>query len=369
MLPMLPKDEFTRIRSLASLARATGRSGTLEEHLERAAEGARAALGAASVSVSRLEPGTGQVRTLLNVGDLGPSEQRWPEDEVYATSDFPCLSLVRDAVQTWTVQVDDPEGDARERQLLTELGKGSSVGAPLVVDGVLWGELYATRHLGDEPFGQDETAYLEALTAILAGAVSRALREESLEELAYLDPLTGLANRRALDERAASAFHHSEPAPRPVTVVVADINGLKRVNDTAGHLVGDQLIKAVAGAMRRHFSRLPGALVARVGGDEFTVLVVGHEPAAVLEVSDGLCNLTWNLGFPADLSCGAASVLVEPGQTYDPRRLFAAADRAQYAAKRGRVRRTLLADEGEEGDPDDWGSDAPDEGISRAHPA
>lgn len=342
---MLPKDEFTRIRSLAALARDTGRSGTLTEILEVAAEGALTAIGAASVSVSRLESGTGVVRTLLNVGELGPTEARWPEDETYHSDEFACLQLLTAGAMTWATTVDDPEGDPREIELLRELGKGSSMGAPLVVDGVLWGELYATRSVGDVPFGPDETAYLEALTAILAGAISRALRERSLEEMAYHDPLTGLANRRALDERAEWAFDHADGAPRPVTIVVADINGLKRVNDTQGHLVGDQLIKAVASAMLKHFSRLPGALVARVGGDEFTALVVGHDPAAVVQVSDELCKLTWNLGSPASLSCGAATVMVGHGIELNPRQLFSAGDRAQYVAKHGRLRRTVLADD------------------------
>jgi diguanylate cyclase (GGDEF)-like protein len=341
---LLPEDSFTRIRSLAALARDTGRSGTLSEIIEVAAEGAREAIGAASVSVSRLESGTGVVRTLLNVGDLGPDEERWPADEAYPIDEFACLGLLTQGTVSWSTSLDDPDGDPREIELLRELGKGSSMGAPLVVDGVLWGELYATRRVSEPAFGEDDIAYLEALTAILAGGISRALREQSLEAMAYHDPLTGLANRRALDERADWAFDHADGAARPVTVVVADINGLKRVNDTHGHLVGDQLIKSVGGAMLRHFSRLPGALVARVGGDEFTVLVVGHDPADVVTVADELCGLTWNLGTPATLSCGAASVLVGDGETLNPRELFAAGDRAQYVAKRGRLRRTVCAD-------------------------
>ena len=353
---MLPKDEFTRIRSLASLARSTGRSGTLDELLETAAEEARRALGAASVSVSRLEQGTGVVRTIVNVGLLGPTEERWPENETYAIGDFANLQLIADGSLTWTIHVDEPGADAREVELLRELDKGTAVGAPLIVDGTLWGELYATRSLGETVFGAEEVAYLEALTAILAGGVSRVLREQSLEEMAYHDPLTGLLNRRALDERAAWAFEHGDETARPVTVVVADINGLKRVNDTHGHLAGDQLIKSVAGALQRQYSRLPGALVARVGGDEFTVLVVGHDPAAVVAVSDGLCARTWSFGSGADLSCGAATAMVGGGSTLSPRQLFAAADEAQYVAKRGRLRTTVRADDLRPLDPDGPGT-------------
>ncbi len=343
----MPSDEFTRIRSLAALARDTGRSAGLNEIIEVAAEGARRAISAASVSVSRLEPGTGIVRTLLNVGELGPTEERWPKDENYNSDDFNCLSMITSGGEmSWTAVLNDPTADPREIELLLELGKGCSMGAPLVVDGALWGEFFATRNVGEAPFGTDETAYLEALTAILAGGISRALREESLEKMAYHDPLTGLANRRALDERAEWAFDHADGPARPVTVVMADINGLKKVNDAQGHMVGDQLIKAVASAMRMHFSHLPGTLVARVGGDEFTALVVGHDPAAVLQIADDLCGLTWNLGSaPASLSCGAATSMVGKGTATNPTELFSAADRAQYVAKRGRLRTTVLADD------------------------
>ena len=64
--------------------------------------------------------------------------------------------------------------------------------------------------------------------------LSRRLREESLELLAYRDPLTGLLNRRALDEQAAQAFDVPTGTSRSVTVVAVDINRLKHVNDTLG---------------------------------------------------------------------------------------------------------------------------------------
>jgi len=342
---MLPADEQKRIRSLAAMARALGRSAPLFRHLEIAAEEARTAMGASSVSVSRLERGSLTVRTIVNVGDLGPDEQRWPEDETYALDKFANLSLVVEDLKIWTTSLDDPACEPSERRLLTELGKGSSVGAPVVVDGRLWGELYATRAVGEPSFGEDDLAYLEALVAILAGAVSRSLREESLEQLAYHDPLTGLMNRRALDEHAATAFHVAAGVSRVVTVVAVDINGLKQVNDSLGHEGGDRLIQSVARALTAGFDPLAGSLVSRVGGDEFTVLVSGHDPAQVVEVADRLCRHTWDLDADASLSCGAASVVVTADSTVVPSDLFAAADRAQYIAKRGRLTSTVLADD------------------------
>ena len=338
-----PAGEEQRIRSLGGLARALGRSEAPLDLLELAAQEARVVLRAASVSVSRLVPGTLQVRTIVNVGDLGPQEVRWPTDETYTIDEFAGLKLVVDGLETWAWSRDDPAAPESERELLTELSKGSSLGAPLMVDGRLWGEFYATRHVGHAGFEDIDAAYMEALLAILSGAVSRALREESLEELAYRDPLTGLLNRRALDQHALEAFSVAPGESRDVTAVTIDINRLKQVNDTLGHVAGDQLIQAVSRDLQSAFAVLPGAVVARVGGDEFTVLVSGAEPSAVLSLSDELCRRTWRFGSGAGVSAGAAFVTVTPHSSAAPADLFAAADHAQYVAKRGRLDTTVLA--------------------------
>ena len=341
---MLPVVQETRIRSLADMARALGRSEALFRLLEIAAEEARVALEAASVSVSRLETGTSTVRTIVNVGDLGPTEERWPDSEIYDMDDFANLAVLAEERRPWRASLDDPSSDARELLLLAELGKHCAIGSPIIVDGQLWGEFYATRETGRPDFGSLDASYMEALMAILGGAISRSLREESLEQLAYRDPLTGLLNRRALDERAAQAFEVSPGGRRTVTVVSLDINRLKQVNDTLGHLAGDQLIQSVSRALTTEFGRLPGALVARVGGDEFTVLASGHDPVQVVAVADTLCRRTWRFGPGAGVSAGAATVTVTHGTGLTPGRLFAAADRAQYVAKHGRLSSTVVAD-------------------------
>ncbi len=323
-----------RIRSLAEMARALGHSEALVRLLEIAAEEARRALGASTCSVSSLEPSSMTIRTVVNVGDLGPAEERWPQNETYEMSARSNLGIVLGELRTWTVTIDDPFAPQFEIELLNSLQKGSSLGSPIVVDGQLWGEFYATRHVHDPRFDGDDIAYVEALVAILAGSISRSLREQSLERLAYQDPLTGLWNRRALDERAANAFTVGPGMRRVVTAVQVDINRLKSVNDTLGHNAGDQLIQSVARALLAEFKSLPGSLVARVGGDEFTVLVVGHEQSAVTQIADRLCQRTWQYGDRPGVSCGAASVVVTAESTLTPRELFIAADQAQYATKR-----------------------------------
>jgi diguanylate cyclase (GGDEF)-like protein len=333
-----------RIRSLAVMARALGRSDSLLNLLEIAAEEARTALDASTASISRVEPGLMKIRTLLNVGQLGPDEERWPEDETYDLSYSPYLSLVLEEHRTWTASLDDPDSPEGEKDLLRRLGKASSLGSPVIVDGQLWGEFYATRPVGEDSFDDRDVAYIEALVAILSGSVSRALREESLERLVYLDPLTGLWNRRALDERAAEAFEVAPGASRTVTVVQVDINRLKQVNDSLGHNAGDQLIQSVASTLLAEFSHLPGSLVSRVGGDEFTALVVGHDPSAVISIADRLNRRSWRVGAQPGISCGCSSAVITADTTLTPSELFAAADQAQYHAKHSRPIAGLVAD-------------------------
>jgi diguanylate cyclase (GGDEF)-like protein len=325
------------------MARALSLSVSLAQMLELAAEEALKALNASSCSISCLRPGTGALHTMINVGELGPTEVRLPTDEVYQFDDYPQAQQLVSELQIWITQVDDPQGDPGEVALLRKLGKSSSMAAPLVVDGQLWGEFYASRNDRLAHFSAMDIAYTEALAAILSGALSRAIHFEALEHLAFRDPMTGLANRRALDDAAAQALDRLSEAPgRRVTAVAVDVNGLKLVNDTSGHAAGDQLLTAVAGLLVRHFAPLGGSLVARVGGDEFIVLVPSHSVTAVVSAADAFCAAAAKLPNGAGVSCGVATTTgEEPGVT--AKLLFRAADQAQYEGKRRRSPTAVVA--------------------------
>ena len=335
--------ERSRLRGLASLGRALGRPRPLLQVLELAAEEACRILPASSCSVSRTEPGGGVVRTVVNVGELGPGEVRWPDGEYYAMPEFETVDAGADATVVWRWAAVDLVGTPEpERELLTRLGKQYSMCAPILVDGRLWGEMWATRRADRPAFDIDDAACLEALLAILSGALSRAEREEALSELAYRDPLTDLLNRRAIDERAHRVFDVPAGEQRAVTAVAVDINGLKATNDRDGHQAGDRLIVSVAGALRDAFARMPDATVARVGGDEFHVLVCGVPTAEVVRVADRLVEESWRRDPDTALSCGAAGAVLGTGTTLTPTELFAEADRAQYVAKREQRRSTVV---------------------------
>lgn len=101
--------------------------------------------------------------------------------------------------------------------------------------------------------------------------------EERLRRQAFHDPLTGLANRALLTDRAAQSFARSRRTGASVGVIALDIDSFKLINDRRGHMVGDQLLRAVA--QRLNATVRPQDTVARTGGDEFVVLVDDIESA------------------------------------------------------------------------------------------
>lgn len=339
--PSMPADgiELNRLLgNLASLVRLLADATTLEGFLEIAAEHGRAGLRCASLSLSRLEPGTTMLRTLINVGDLGPSEQRWPDDETYSMQYYGdwrgIMSNPMTWRQLWTVTSNDPQDDAVALALLTELGKQVSTTAALIVNNSLWGELYITYARVDEASGADNRAYLEVYLAILESALTRVTQIQSLERLAYQDPMTGLANRRALDEAAAAAFAKlGSPDLARMTVVAFDLNGLKQVNDQLGHAEGDRLIISTAALILAHSNSLPGSLAARVGGDEFIVLVPGHSAESVTSSAQTALAAVADLSLGGGASCGMATADGTQGDS-SVSDLFRRADAALYGSKR-----------------------------------
>ena len=150
-----------------------------------------------------------------------------------------------------------------------------------------------------------------------------ALRREE----AYTDPLTGLASRRRFDLDLAAALVERRAGGR-VVLVMADLDGLKTINDTLGHPAGDEALVAVAAALR-HAVRGSDA-VYRIGGDEFAALLVSSEPSGVrARVGECVMAQTPSLGaLRASLGVAAARA----GDT--PVELMARADRALYRVKR-----------------------------------
>lgn len=324
------------LRSLGTLARALSTSTALLSLLETAAEESLLALRAASVSICRLEQDARVLRVLVNVGDLAVSEERFPQDETYALAQWALARQVMTDGITRTACLTDADCDPSERELLEILGKESSVQAAILVDGRMWGEFYATRHAGEDPFAEPAVDYVDVLTAIVGAAISRSVREAELAHLAFHDGLTGALNRQGFDRAASSLFDLLEGTSRVVNTVAVDIDGLKLVNDHHGHARGDQLIRGVAQILHDAVTSYPGSLVSRVGGDEFIVLVPDQDPdrvAARLRAVFSRAVGGWSFGAVAGISAGISSAVLSGRADATLVDLLAAADRALYLAK------------------------------------
>jgi diguanylate cyclase (GGDEF)-like protein len=326
----------TELRALVRVSGAVAGAHRLEDVLEVAAEQALAAASAASVSISRWERDRGQVRTLVNVGDLAPGEVRHPEDETYPLSDFPLVVDLLQRGESHVSAIDDPEADPAERALLRELGKECCIAVPIVHEGRTWGELYVTRAAGEPRFDGHDARLLEAIAGQIAAGIGRAELFTLVSDLAFQDGLTGLANRRALDSALEDAL--APGGTGPVALLVGDVDDFKAINDRHGHDVGDTVLSRVAHALSQAASLYPDTMVARAGGDEFCVVVPGQGEEAAATIGLEAARLLAGEDDPViRMSFGAAEGLPGAARRAD---LFRTADGAQYAAKRaggGRV--------------------------------
>ncbi len=150
---------------------------------------------------------------------------------------------------------------------------------------------------------------------------------------AVIDPLTGMLNRKSLDQRGAELEQQSRITEQPVGLVIGDIDHFKRINDTCGHAVGDAVLKDVAYEMRKQLRAFD--LFYRIGGEEFLVLLPGADlgRAATLaeELRTGIAAEPRG-GQRVTLSFGVAAS--EPGAGFEYEAVFAEADSRLYEAKR-----------------------------------
>ncbi len=290
----------TQLYALVEVASAAGAAHRLEEVLELVAERALEALGCGSLSIGRWEAGS--VVTLVNVGRLGPGEERLPSDERHSLDDFSTTAGVLAGGGMMLASVDDPDTDQAHRELLRRLGKESSLTVPIAIEGTTWGELWAASEPGQPRLTERDGLFLGAIADQIAATIERTDLFAKVEALAYTDPLTGLANRRVLEHELERNCDQPERPGSPA-LLLCDIDGLKAVNDRAGHEAGDGVIVQVAMALTEAAVPFSDAVVSRIGGDEFCVLLPCGDAAEARAIAENAARgLEGDGAFPVSIS-------------------------------------------------------------------
>ena len=241
----------------------------------------------------------------------------------------------------------------QEAALFTSQPVGASALALLHSDGEDYGILFVGKPLGQGDWPSEDRALL-AMTAqmllhsvrhqaqlisILAAQEALRAANRQLEVLSRHDPLTGLSNRRDFDALKIEEFQRALRNGQPLSLLICDIDYFKAFNDHFGHAAGDQCLRAVARAMNGAIARSGDAL-ARIGGEEFAVLLPATTTAAARQVAERLRVAVVDLRIPhagsqfgpwVTISIGVAQL--EPGHTHHFEALFDAADQALYRAK------------------------------------
>ncbi|QNP70556.1 sensor domain-containing diguanylate cyclase [Streptomyces roseirectus] len=343
------------LAAVVTLAQGMAAARTPRDTWTAAATGACHALDGTFAALSVWERERGRLRVLVNVGDRAPDEERYPESESYPVHQFPEITeflherwATGGEPNAWVETADGPTtagpGYVHQRvAALRRRGRGSCVVAPIVLHGRAWGELYVARATQAPPFERADADFATVLASVVAAGLAQTERLEEARRLAFTDALTGLANRRAVDVRLDEAIERHRAEGVAVSLVVCDLNGLKRVNDTMGHAVGDRLLERFGSILSLCGAMLPGALAARLGGDEFCLLAVGPTADEVVAVATELCRRAGELELGDGVACGVASTADPIGPIRTARRLFRLADAAQYRAKAERTPYPVVA--------------------------
>jgi diguanylate cyclase (GGDEF)-like protein len=158
---------------------------------------------------------------------------------------------------------------------------------------------------------------------------------DQMAKLAHTDPLTGLSNRRHLFEQLESEFARAQRYRRPFCLLYIDMDGFKAVNDQFGHLFGDEILRGSARAMQAVLRATD--LLARIGGDEFAVLLPETDIEGAEHVAEKLRKALAAYGSQLSPSLPSLTLSVGVGQISDEddaiEDILARADKAQYLAK------------------------------------
>ena len=219
----------------------------------------------------------------------------------------------------------------------------SSAENTMFVSNTLYGWLIVDRYAADSAWQRSQIDLLREVTTQLAIAIKQALLHKQLSELALLDSLTRVYNRRSFDRQLKREWGRLKRIPSPLSLIMCDVDCFKIYNDVYGHPEGDLCLQRVAKAISSALKR-PGDILARYGGEEFAVILPQTPETGAAQVAEAIRKAVKSLQIPhhnslvdsvVTISSGVASTI--PNKIDNPQLLIEAADLALYQSKnRGR---------------------------------
>jgi diguanylate cyclase (GGDEF)-like protein len=208
----------------------------------------------------------------------------------------------------------------------------SRMSIPLISFGQTLGVL--TLHSAEpNAFRESDLQSLESVADICANSIQNAHYVERVKQLAYLDGLTGIFNRRFFELRIMEELERARRYGTGMAVIMADIDQFKRLNDEFGHLLGDEVLRQVSSLFHQQLRKID--VVCRYGGEEFAILLTQITTHQAIAIAEKLRRMVEKFQFPGvprtiTISAGVAAFPAH-GKTRDE--MIRAADSGLYAAK------------------------------------
>ncbi len=233
----------------------------------------------------------------------------------------------------------------------TETGVKSVAILPLIREHLLIGYLCLGSCKQDRFDPELAIEMLSHLSAVIAICLENTMSREQLHQLSQIDMLTRVKNRRAFDRALLTEISRSQRGNLPLSCLYADLDFFKKINDTYGHSTGDRTLKAVASAIQKLLRKTD--VLARIGGEEFTILLPNTEAEKARDIAERIRNRIEQIEIPDDQGFSVTITTSIGYATWKPsiiegesvedihRRLMGTADKAVYKAKqsgRNRVR-------------------------------
>ena len=250
---------------------------------------------------------------------------------------------------------------------MSAVGTEQTLCIPLVAHGNTIGMMHLYVH--EEQFDDERMQLAFTIGEHLGLALANLTLQQELREQAVRDPLTGLHNRRYLEENITHQFMRAQRHKQPLSLLALDMDHFKRFNDTFGHDAGDYVLKTLGAQL---VQSLRGEdIVCRVGGEELAVLLPNTDGEMAMRVAQKLCRMVSDLHLDfhgkslgqLTLSIGVAT-FPDDGDNYEA--LMKQADMALYRAKKNGRNQALHCDPTRKGIDD---SSSPTEGITLLKPA